>query len=127
VKAGKNLVGVTNGAYKQVKEGSEKVVELVAEISAASQEQSQGIEQVNKAVVEMNEVTQRNAASAEELASIMALFKTNHQGDFTHKNRNPSHRIPRKIAALPDKTSKLSIGPGTIRRKLGFAGGAEEF
>jgi methyl-accepting chemotaxis protein len=128
VKAGKNLVGVTNGAFKQVKEGSEKVVELVAEIAAASQEQSQGIEQVNKAVVEMNEVTQRNAASAEELASIMALFKTNNQGgDFTLKNRNASPRIPRKIAALPEKTSKLSIGPGTIRRKLGFAGGAEEF
>jgi methyl-accepting chemotaxis protein len=62
-----------------VSDSSVKVVKLMEEIAAASQEQSEGIEQVNKAVTEMNRVTQQNAASAEEMASIMALFKTNHQ------------------------------------------------
>ncbi len=47
----------------------EKVVQLVAEVSAASSEQSQGIDQVNTAVAEMDKVTQNNAANAEESAS----------------------------------------------------------
>ena len=45
-------------------------------MAAASQEQSQGVDQLNSAVAEMNDVTQQNAASAEELAAIMAMFKT---------------------------------------------------
>ena len=47
----------------------QKVTQLIAEVSAASQEQSQGIEQVNTAVAQMDKVTQSNAANAEESAS----------------------------------------------------------
>ena len=43
--------------------------ELVAQISAASNEQNQGISQINLAVSEMDRVTQGNAANAEETAS----------------------------------------------------------
>jgi len=46
-----------------------KVADLVAEISAASQEQSTGIEQVNKAVTQMDSVTQQNASQTEELSA----------------------------------------------------------
>jgi methyl-accepting chemotaxis protein len=46
------------------------------EIAAASNEQAQGIEQINIAMAGMNKVTQQNAASSEELASIMSIFKT---------------------------------------------------
>ena len=76
VKNGEKLVGVTNGAFGEIKDSSLKVVNLIGEIAAASQEQSQGIEQVNKAVAQMNSVTQQNAAGAEELASVMAMFRT---------------------------------------------------
>jgi methyl-accepting chemotaxis protein len=55
-------------------------VNLIGEIASASQEQSQGIEQVNKAVAEMNSVTQQTAAGAEELASVMAMFRTSEVG-----------------------------------------------
>lgn len=48
---------------------SRKVVSLVAEIAAASQEQAQGIGQISKAVAEMDKVVQHTAASAEESAS----------------------------------------------------------
>jgi len=54
------------------------VVQLIAEIAGSSQEQSLGIDQISRAVAEMNNLTQQNAAGAEELASIMALFRTNH-------------------------------------------------
>jgi methyl-accepting chemotaxis protein len=76
VKQGEKLVGQTNSAFKQLSASSEKVVVLVGEIASASKEQSQGIAQVNTAVLEMNRVTQQNAASAEELAAAMAMFRT---------------------------------------------------
>jgi len=76
VKNGENLVSTTYEAFQAVTGRSAKVVNLVAEVAAASQEQSQGVDQLNSAVAEMNDVTQQNAASAEELAAIMAMFKT---------------------------------------------------
>ena len=42
-----------------------RVTDIMAEISAASQEQSSGIEQVNQAVTQMDGVTQQNAALVE--------------------------------------------------------------
>jgi methyl-accepting chemotaxis protein len=104
VKAGERLVAVTNSAFKQVGVSSAKVVVLVGEIAAASQEQSQGISQVNKAVVGMNTVTQQNAASSEELAAAMAMFRTSHTG-FQDSSR---HKGPVKkgkpLTALPEET-----------------------
>lgn len=76
VKSGDQLVSATYKAFRSVTERSAKVVELIDEVAAASQEQSQGVDQLNSAVSEMNDVTQQNAASAEELASIMAMFRT---------------------------------------------------
>ncbi len=47
----------------------QRVSQLNAEVSAASNEQVQGIDQVNSAVNQMDRVTQTNAANAEESAS----------------------------------------------------------
>jgi methyl-accepting chemotaxis protein len=66
---GSELVARTNEAFGQVAGSSQKVGELVAEISSATSEQAEGIEQVNKAVAEMDKVVQQNAANAEESAS----------------------------------------------------------
>jgi methyl-accepting chemotaxis protein len=76
IRAGEQLVKTTNQEFFEIKTSSHKVVELMGGIAAASREQSQGIEQINTAILEMNTVTQRNAASAEELAAIMATFIT---------------------------------------------------
>ncbi|MDP2815251.1 MAG: methyl-accepting chemotaxis protein, partial [Rectinemataceae bacterium] len=46
-----------------------KVTDLVAEISAASDEQAKGVSQVSVAVTEMDKVTQQNASNAEETAT----------------------------------------------------------
>lgn len=46
-----------------------RVTDLVAEISAASQEQAEGVNQLNTAVNQMDSVTQQNASSAEESAA----------------------------------------------------------
>ncbi len=88
IKAGENMVAVTSKEFQQVSSSSKKVVELMGEISAASQEQSQGIDQINTAVAEINKVTQQNAASAQALASIMAGFKVKHDsGENSFKFR----------------------------------------
>jgi methyl-accepting chemotaxis protein len=76
IKSGANLVAVTNSAFQQLSTSSAQVVEVMGQIAAASREQSQGIDQINKTVAEMSKVTQQNAASAQELASLMAIFKT---------------------------------------------------
>jgi len=46
-----------------------RVTDVVAEISAASQEQSHGIAQVNLAITHMDEATQQNSALVEEAAA----------------------------------------------------------
>jgi methyl-accepting chemotaxis protein len=56
-------------ALAKIVGSSEKVSNLIGEISAASSEQAQGIEQVSTAVAEMDKVVQGNAANAEESAS----------------------------------------------------------
>lgn len=76
VKNGENLVNMTSTAFNQVTVSSDKVVNLMENISAASQEQSRGIDQVNIAIAEMNIATQHNAGNAESLSAIMSKFKT---------------------------------------------------
>ncbi|PWB43507.1 MAG: hypothetical protein C3F12_12650 [Candidatus Methylomirabilota bacterium] len=69
VEGGAMLVHQSGETLTEIVTGVKKVADLIAEISAASQEQSQGIEQVNKAVTQMDSVTQQNAAQTEELSS----------------------------------------------------------
>jgi len=97
IRNGDKLVGVTNEAFKEITASSTKVVRLIGEIAGASQEQSNGIEQLNRAVADMNSVTQQNAAGAEELASIMAMFRTDHDSSEMsrhRKNRLKAKRLP---------------------------------
>jgi methyl-accepting chemotaxis protein len=75
VRGGEKLVSVTNDSFGSVIGSSRKVQELMEEIAAASREQSDGIHQINSAVADMNQVTQQNAANAEELASVMSMFR----------------------------------------------------
>ena len=69
VRDGSTLVSSTNEAFHQVTGSSARVSELVAGISAASNEQAEGIGQINTAVTELDKLTQQNAANAEESAS----------------------------------------------------------
>jgi len=53
----------------KIQKTAKQVSELVAEITAASNEQAEGIEQINTAVSEMDKVVQQNASDSEETAS----------------------------------------------------------
>ena len=52
-----------------------RVSDLVAEISAATQEQTSGIEQVNAAVTQLDQVTQQNAALVEQSTAAAESLK----------------------------------------------------
>ena len=77
VRNGGKLVDTANEAFKEITDSSMNVVNLIGEIAEASQEQSNGIEQINIAVSEISNETQSNAASADELASVMSIFTYN--------------------------------------------------
>ncbi|MDY6949892.1 MAG: methyl-accepting chemotaxis protein [Thermodesulfobacteriota bacterium] len=77
IKKGTDLVEKTDDQYRQVAVSANKVNELIAEITAAIEEQTTGIQQVNNAISEVDRVAQNSAASAEELSSSVAIFKTN--------------------------------------------------
>ncbi len=69
VESGSGLTVRTNDEFGIVSQSSQKVVEIVSEIAASSNEQALGVKQVSKAVSEMDRIVQQNAANAEQSAS----------------------------------------------------------
>jgi methyl-accepting chemotaxis protein len=69
VEAGSKLVNEAGATMDEIVNSVKRVTDIMAEITAASQEQSGGIEQVNQAVTQMDEVTQQNAALVEQAAA----------------------------------------------------------
>lgn len=68
VTSGSQLVEQAGATMNDIVANIKRVTDVVAEISAASQEQSDGITQVNVAINQMEESTQRNAALVEQSA-----------------------------------------------------------
>lgn len=59
---------ITREAFVHVKVRPDRAVDLMENISVASEEQSRGIDQVNTVIAEMNVSTQQNAGNAESLS-----------------------------------------------------------
>ncbi|MFD0738961.1 methyl-accepting chemotaxis protein [Lysobacter koreensis] len=66
VEQGNALVDQAGKTMGEIVTSVKRVTDIIADISAASQEQSAGIEQVNQAITSMDETTQQNAALVEE-------------------------------------------------------------
>jgi methyl-accepting chemotaxis protein len=104
VEVGTKLVGQAGVTIDQVVSSVKHVTDIIAEITAASQEQSAGIEQVNHAIIEMDGVTQQNAELVEEaaaaaqslqdqaaeLAKVVSVFKL---GAADHQIRTPAPSV----------------------------------
>jgi methyl-accepting chemotaxis protein len=69
VEHGSGLVNKSGTALEDIVIAVKKVSDIIAEITAASEEQSAGITQVNTAVNQMDQMTQQNAALVEEAAA----------------------------------------------------------
>jgi methyl-accepting chemotaxis protein len=99
--AAKEIKGLINESIQRVMDGSElvnqsgktleeivnsvkRVTDIIAEISAASQEQASGIDQVNKAIMQMDETTQQNAALVEQTTSASQTMTQQANSLLTH-------------------------------------------
>ncbi len=69
VEVGSMLVDQAGSTMRAIVSGIQNVADIMAEITAASQEQTSGIDQINQAICQMDEVTQQNAALVEEAAA----------------------------------------------------------
>jgi methyl-accepting chemotaxis protein len=66
VDLGNKLVHDAGQTTEKIVASVERVVGIMSEMSAASQDQSAGIEAVNQSIAQMDEMTQQNAALAEQ-------------------------------------------------------------
>ncbi|WP_439449585.1 methyl-accepting chemotaxis protein [Stenotrophomonas sp. ATs4] len=116
VAEGSSLVHQAGSTMGEIVASVQRVTDIMAEISAASQEQSAGIEQVNQTVVQMDETTQQNAALVEEataaaramedqavqLGEAVARFRLASQGTTVTPTRLATAPVPRQVAtAVP--------------------------
>jgi methyl-accepting chemotaxis protein len=125
VEIGTKLVGQAGVTIDQVVSSVKHVTDIIAEISAASQEQSVGIEHVNHAIIEMDSMTQQNAAlveeaaaaaqslqdQASELAKVVSVFKL-HIGERAQQQAAPNSAPVRRVepvVALKPKTRSNQV------------------
>jgi methyl-accepting chemotaxis protein len=63
---GSELVNHSGKTLQEIVTSVKRVTDIIAEITAASQEQASGIDQVNTSIMHMDQTTQQNAALVEE-------------------------------------------------------------
>ena len=104
------LVDQAGKTMDEIVTSVKRVTDIIADISAASQEQTAGIEQVNQAITQMDQVTQQNAALVEEasaaarsmeeqaqaLSEAVATFRL---GEHGHVARLVQERVTRIASA----------------------------
>ncbi|WP_303749785.1 methyl-accepting chemotaxis protein [Stenotrophomonas pigmentata] len=114
---GSALVRKAGTTMGEIVASVQRVTDIMAEISAASQEQSAGIEQVNQTIVQMDETTQQNAALVEEatasarsmeeqaahLANVVSVFQLEEGAAVTSSAASAREPAPRPAvqAAAP--------------------------
>jgi methyl-accepting chemotaxis protein len=69
VEKGKKLADQAGISLKQIIEGAGKVVDIVTQVAAASEEQSSASEQISKSVETISSVSQQSSASLQQIAS----------------------------------------------------------
>jgi methyl-accepting chemotaxis protein len=132
--AAKEIKGLINESIQRVTDGSElvdqsgktlaeivgsvkRVTDIIAEITAASQEQASGIDQVNKAIMQMDETTQQNAALVEEATSASQSMKEQAQelmgqvAAFKITGTGPEGHGRSSAASTAHRPSLTSAGP----------------
>ncbi len=141
---GSELVNKSGQTLEEIVNSVKRVTDIIAEISAASQEQASGIDQVNKAVMQMDQGTQQNAAlveqatsasqsmkqQAEELLQQVEFFKTEEQhsgqrsaGATRSNHGSGSSRAVQKPMASSSGAIKPSASPATQPVSAGSSNG----
>jgi methyl-accepting chemotaxis protein len=101
VRQGNELVDQAGQTMGEIVTSVKRVTDIIADISAASQEQSAGIEQINQAITQMDETTQQNAALVEE-ATAAARSMEQQAGELVQAVATfRAHRAPPATPASP--------------------------
>ena len=124
---GSMLVNEAGKTMSEIVSSVKRVTDIMAEISAASQEQSSGIEQVNQTITQMDEATQQNAALVEEasaaarsmeeqagaLTEAVAVFVLNDRHEVQIQSRTmPTPVLAKRIVkAAPSRQPMRSSKP----------------
>ncbi|WP_423178530.1 MULTISPECIES: methyl-accepting chemotaxis protein [unclassified Stenotrophomonas] len=144
VAEGSSLVHQAGSTMGEIVASVQRVTDIMAEISAASQEQSAGIEQVNQTVVQMDETTQQNAALVEEataaaramedqavqLGEAVARFRLASQGTTAIPARPLAAPVPRQVAAAAPAVKAAparTLRTATAQSALAADGDWQEF
>lgn len=143
VDSGSKLVAQAGTTMDEVVSSVRRVTDIMAEITAASQEQSAGIEQVNQAITQMDQVTQQNAALVEEaaaaadslqeqaasLSEIVSVFRVSGMNAKSAATTAKKQASVRSISSNVQRVTKRPARPApvTATKKLAVVGGADEW
>jgi methyl-accepting chemotaxis protein len=124
VNDGSALVHKAGATMGEIVASVQRVTDIMAEISAASQEQSAGIEQVNQTVVQMDETTQQNAALVEEATAAARAMEeqAGHLSDAVSIFKLDEHDLapaPAPVAApvaAAARPARPAPAPAPVRR-----------
>jgi len=126
VGSGVELVGRTRESLEAIVQQVSSISVIVADIAASAQEQASGLAQVNTAVNQMDQVTQQNAAmveestaacrslarEAEELARLMAGFKTGEPAPRPESApASPARALQQRLASSLHTTVRGGAAP----------------
>ena len=136
VQEGSTQVAEAGKTMDEIVDSVKRVTDIMAEITAASQEQTSGIEQINQAITQMDQVTQQNAALVEEAAAAAASLQEQTSGllhgvsVFKLDNHQLNHvAAPQRTAALkprpaPKQPPRAKQAIAAPQRKLLAGAGA---
>ncbi|MCX5723524.1 MAG: methyl-accepting chemotaxis protein [Nitrospirae bacterium] len=117
---GSKLVDQSGKTLEEIVGSVKRVTDIIAEITAASQEQASGIDQVNKAIMQMDETTQQNAALVEEASSASQSMKEQagelmrQVASFKMEGSSPVSQA--RPSAVSHKPNSFAAGP--VKRPL---------
>ncbi|MFI5445995.1 methyl-accepting chemotaxis protein [Polaromonas sp. UC242_47] len=125
VEEGSKQVAEAGKTMDEIVDSVKRVTDIMAEITAASQEQTSGIEQINQAITQMDQVTQQNAALVEEAAAAAASLQEQASGlsqvvsVFKLDNEQQIHVTPaRRPAAASSKPKKAPVQPPAVQQAI---------
>jgi methyl-accepting chemotaxis protein len=113
VNDGSELVNQSGKTLDEIVNSVKRVTDIIAEISAASQEQAIGIDQVNKAIMSMDQTTQRNVGIVEETANTAQSMKEQAnelQQQVQAFKISQGHQVER-VPVLPSRTVTPIVRP----------------
>jgi methyl-accepting chemotaxis protein len=122
VEVGTKLVDDAGKTMEEIVNAVKRVTDIMAEISAASNEQSQGIEQINRAITQMDEVTQQNAALVEEAAAAAESLEEEAQSltrsvdVFKLSEAQKGHSI--SVSQAPRSVARPVIKPAPAKKQV---------